>query len=86
MADFHDGHTHANAELIIIICQSVMLFVSEVMPFLQNNKNGIVDGLVKIFKSECCENTPEDPIPNWVSGRTRTEIEMALKANEDISV
>ena len=85
MGDFHDGHDHANAELIIIICQSVMLFVSEVMPFLQNNKNGIVDGLVKIFKSECCES-PEDPIPNWVSRRTREDIEMALKANDDISV
>ena len=83
MGDFHDDHSHSNAELIIIIIQSAMLFISEVMPFIQNNKNGIVDGLVKIFKSECCE---EDPVPNWVSRRTREDIEMALKANEDISV
>ena len=85
MGDFHDGHDHNHAELIIIIIQSVMLFASEVMPFIQNNKNGIVDGLIKLFKSECCD-TPEDPIPNWLSQRTRHDIEMALKANEDVTI
>ena len=49
-------------EMIIIIIQAFFLIISEVMPFLNNNKHGIVDGLVKIYQSECFESPEEIPI------------------------
>tara|TARA_R110002051_G_scaffold112726_1_gene185439 strand:+ start:465 stop:695 length:231 start_codon:yes stop_codon:yes gene_type:complete len=49
-------------EMIIIIIQAVFLIISEIMPFLKNEKNGIIDGLVKIYRSECCESPEEVPL------------------------
>ena len=69
-------------ELFIIVTQAVMLVVSEIMPFLNTHKNGIVDGIIKMYKSECCE----DEIPAWLTPRKRRDAECALQASAGLDV
>jgi hypothetical protein len=49
-------------EILIIIIQGILLIISEIMPFIKNEKNGIVDGLVKLYRSECCDTPEEIPL------------------------
>ena len=67
-------------EIIIIIIQGIFLFISEVMPFLKNEKNGIIDGLVKVYRSECCETPEEIPLSVFPL-ELRLDAQNSLNAN-----
>ena len=74
------GLNHENYEIIIIVVQGVFLLISEVMPFLNHNKNGIIDGLFKIYRSECCD-TPEEIPLNVYPEELRRDAVNSLEAN-----
>ena len=38
----------------------VLVFVSEVLPFLDTKCNGLLHGIACIFTSECCDYKPDD--------------------------
>jgi len=67
-------------EIIIIIIQGLFLFISEIMPFLKNEKNGIIDGLVKVYRSECCETPEEIPLSVYPP-ELRRDAQNCLEAN-----
>ena len=49
----HDEHHQHNLELWIISIQAILLVMSEILPFCKGSKNGLVQGLVKIIRSDC---------------------------------
>ena len=49
------------SELFIIVLQSIALLLSEVLPFLTGNVNGIVHAVHQVLKSECI-TSPLPPI------------------------
>ena len=62
--DFHDHEDHhrENLELWIIAIQGFLLFMSETLAFCKGNKNGLLQGFIKIVRSDCFSTLGSIPI------------------------
>jgi hypothetical protein len=56
----------------IALATGILVFVSEVLPFLDTKCNGLIHGIACIFTSECCDYKPDDK-----------EIEIITKPEEE---